>query len=323
MITRRVLVQTTQLLHQGFSGRLFKPASFNSKTARPKIIGKFEFKDPHTSSKSRTKQTFSTSATNNATMSSSLTVERVPCLSDNYSWLIHEPTQNITAVVDPAEVEPIIAALGNRKLDYILNTHHHWDHTGGNEALKSQYNCTIIGPKADAKRIPGIDIELSDGDTYKLGAAEFICYDTPGHTSGHVTFFFPQAAALFPGDTLFSLGCGRLFEGTPAQMWTSLSKLKILPPHTKIYCAHEYTQSNARFALSIDGDNRDLVDFAAEIDQKRRNGEPTVPSVLEKELKCNPFLRPDSIAIRKVLGVPVDADNAIAFGAIRKAKDIF
>jgi len=255
--------------------------------------------------------------------SPSLTVEPVPCLSDNYSWLIYEPTEGITAIVDPAEVEPIIAALGNRKLDFILNTHHHWDHTGGNEALKAKYNCTIIGPKADAQRIPGIDIQLADSDRYKIGAADLICYDTPGHTSGHVTFFFPQAAALFPGDTLFSLGCGRLFEGTSAQMWTSLSKLKVLPAETKIYCAHEYTQSNARFALSIDGGNSDLVDFAAEIDEKRRNGEATVPSVLERELKCNPFLRPDSVAIRKELGVPLDAENAVAFGVIRKAKDTF
>lgn len=254
-----------------------------------------------------------------------LQIERVPCLSDNYSWLLHEPQQGVTAVVDPAEAAPVLAALQAKgwKLTHIINTHHHYDHVGGNQALKQEFGCTIVGPAADAGRIPGIDVQLKDGDRYKLGAAEFICYDTPGHTRGHVTFFFPASKALFPGDTLFSLGCGRLFEGTPAQMWDSLSKLLPLPGDTRVFCAHEYTASNAKFAAFVDDGNTDLQQMKADIDAKRARGEPTVPSLLGDEINCNPFLRPDSPAIRAKLGVPAGASNAEAFGAIRSAKDTF
>jgi hydroxyacylglutathione hydrolase len=254
-----------------------------------------------------------------------LQIERVPCLSDNYSWLLHEPAAGVTAVVDPAEVAPVVEALRAKgwKLTHILNTHHHFDHVGGNEALKAQFGATIVGPAADAGRIPGIDVQLKDGDRYQLGAAELVCYDTPGHTRGHVTYHFPTSKALFPGDTLFSLGCGRLFEGTPAQMWMSLSKFAGLPEDTRVFCAHEYTQSNARFAMHVDGDNADLQRMAADIDAKRAAGQPTVPSLLGDERKCNPFLRPSSPAIREKLGVAPGASDAEAFGAIRSAKDTF
>lgn len=191
-------------------------------------------------------------------------------LQDNYSWLLR-CTDGAVAVVDPAEVGPVVSALDRLgwRLTHILNTHHHMDHVGGNLMLKSKYGATIVGPVADKDRIPGIDVALKDGDRYSLGDSELVCFDTPGHTRGHITFFFPEAKALFPGDTLFSLGCGRLFEGTPAQMWSSLSKLVVLDPETKVYCAHEYTQSNAKFAASVDPENEDLQRMKSDIDTKR------------------------------------------------------
>jgi len=200
-----------------------------------------------------------------------LQIERVPCLSDNYSWLLYDPTSKNAAVVDPAEVAPVVAALSrlNWNLSMIINTHHHADHTGANLALKAKYGATIVGPQADASRIPGIDIQMGDGDELQLGTAKFVCLDTPGHTKGHVTYHFPGTKALFPGDTLFALGCGRLFEGTPTQMWTSLSKFLTLSPDTKVYCAHEYTQSNAKFAVSVDPGNIDLQKRKTEIDAAR------------------------------------------------------
>lgn len=258
-----------------------------------------------------------------STMNDRIEIERVACLSDNYSWILQ--SKNVTAVVDPSEAEPVIRALGDRQLTHIINTHHHWDHVGGNEALKSKYNCTIIGPRADKDRIPGIDVALGEGDVYALDdtSIQLQCYDTPGHTRGHVTYYVPQASALFPGDTLFSLGCGRLFEGTPSQMWSSLSKLKALPPETKVYCAHEYTLSNAKFALAVDVENEELKAFASSVETRRKNGEATIPSILGDELKCNPFLRPDSPSIRKQLGIPLGSDDVNAFAKIRSAKDAF
>ena len=238
---------------------------------------------------------------------------------------MHDPSTGATAVVDPAETAPVVEALRRTgwNLTTILNTHHHMDHVGGNLALKARYNATIIGPAADADRIPGIDIALKDGDTAELGSAKFICYDTPAHTKGHVTYYFADSKALFPGDTLFSMGCGRLFEGTPAQMWTSLQKFLPLPDDTLVYCAHEYTQSNARFAISIDGENPDLQRRKEEVDAARSRGEPTIPVLLGNEKKVNPFLRPDNAEIRASLGVPAEASNEEAFAAIRAAKDRF
>ncbi|KAG7669762.1 hypothetical protein Ndes2526B_g06114 [Nannochloris sp. 'desiccata'] len=260
-----------------------------------------------------------------ATASGMLEIERVKCLSDNYSWLLHDPSTGATAVVDPAETAPVVEALRRKgwNLTTILNTHHHSDHVGGNLALKARYNATIIGPAADVDRIPGIDIALKDGDSAEVGNAKLVCFDTPAHTKGHVTYFFADSKALFPGDTLFSMGCGRLFEGTPAQMWSSLQKLIPLPDDTQVYCAHEYTQSNARFALSIDGNNPDLQRRKEEVDTARAHGEPTIPCLLGDEKKVNPFLRPDNKEIREALGVPADASNEEAFAAIRAAKDRF
>lgn len=254
-----------------------------------------------------------------------VSVERVPCLKDNYSWIIHDHATGKTAVVDPAEEGPVVAALKDKgwTLSHILNTHHHWDHTGGNEILKDMFNVCIVGPKADEDRIPGIDVALGDGDEYMLGNVRIVCYDTPGHTRGHITFHLPEVQALFPGDTLFSMGCGRLFEGTPEQMWASLSKLVPLDADTRVYCAHEYTLSNARFAMHVEPNNVALQRRFKEVEEARSKGIPTIPSVMGVELETNPFLRPDSKEIRASLNIPESASNAEAFGVIRRAKDSF
>eukprot|EP00198_Chlamydomonas_reinhardtii_P013489 XP_001702826.1 predicted protein [Chlamydomonas reinhardtii] len=259
-------------------------------------------------------------------------VVRVPCLSDNYVWLLHEAAPaggsggGRTAVVDPAEEAPVVEALAARgwSLDAVLNTHHHGDHTGANLALKRRFpGLVIVGPRADKDRIPGIDVQVGTGDTWHLGGLEVRVFDTPGHTRGHITYWVPQAASLFPGDTLFALGCGRLFEGSPQQMWTSLSQLAPLPDDTLVYCAHEYTQSNARFAVTVDPGNAALAQRKAAIDAARARGEPTVPSRLGEEKATNPFLRPHDPAIRQQLGFDAAAPDWQVFGAIRAAKDRF
>jgi hydroxyacylglutathione hydrolase len=253
-----------------------------------------------------------------------LRIEQIPVLNDNYVYLIHEPQAGVTGVVDPAVAEPVLDRLRVHgwKLDWILSTHHHTDHTGGNLELKQATGCQIAGPKADAARIPGIDRGLAAGDRFRLGNAEAVVYETPGHTSGHISYWFEQARALFCADTLFSLGCGRLFEGTPELMWRSLSKFAPLPADTMIYCAHEYTQSNARFALSVDPDNRVLQARAAEVERLRAAGQPTVPSTLGDERAANPFLRPHDPAIRRRLGLE-DADDVTVFAELRRRKDSF
>ncbi|KAK9794623.1 hypothetical protein WJX73_000636 [Symbiochloris irregularis] len=251
--------------------------------------------------------------------------QRIPCLSDNYAWLLTDTETGKTAVVDPSESKPVQAVLEqrDRKLDFILNTHHHWDHTGGNIELKEKYGSKIVGPAADHDRIPGIDTALADGDTWDFGSLKMHVFDTPGHTKGHITLWFPEAEALFPGDTLFVLGCGRLFEGSPKQMWSSLRKMIPLPPSTRIFCAHEYTQSNARFALHVNPDSTAMQQRKREIDAMRAQGIATVPSLLRQELECNPFLRPGDPGIRRSLGIPADASDEDAFAAIRQAKDKF
>ncbi|GLT91647.1 hypothetical protein SLE2022_095230 [Rubroshorea leprosula] len=258
-------------------------------------------------------------------MSSSLQIELVPCLRDNYAYLLHDVDTGTVGVVDPSEASPLINAL-NRKnwnLNYILNTHHHYDHTGGNLELKARYGAKVIGSALDRDRIPGIDIVLNNGEKWMFAGHEVHVIETPGHTRGHISFYFPGSGAIFTGDTLFSLSCGKLFEGTPEQMLSSLKKITSLPDDTHVYCGHEYTLSNSKFALSIEPNNEALQSYAAHVAQLRGKGLPTIPTTLKIEKACNPFLRTSSTEIRQTLGIPVTSDDAEALGIIRHAKDNF
>ena len=220
-------------------------------------------------------------------------IEIIPCLQDNYSYLIIDESNNSACVVDPSESQPIISFLENKniKLKYILNTHHHYDHIGGNQELKKKYGSIVVGFKADSKRIPGIDMLLEDNQIWK--AENFIAkiIHIPGHTTGHICFHFFKEKLAFTGDTLFSLGCGRLFEGTYAEMFNSLNKIKSLPEKTKIYCGHEYTLNNAKFCIEQDPHNRNLKKKLDEIKKKIKDGLPTIPSTIKDELNCNIFLK--------------------------------
>jgi hydroxyacylglutathione hydrolase len=253
-----------------------------------------------------------------------LTVHRIPARKDNYLWLAVEPEKKAVAVVDPAEAAPVRARLKELglTLTHILNTHHHNDHTGGNLELKEEFGLTIVGPRADRDRIPGIDIAVGDGERVMLGNAEAQVFDVPGHTRGHIAYWFADSNALFCGDTLFAMGCGRLFEGSPEQMWRSLSKFRALPEETLVYCAHEYTLSNARFALTVDGGNAALRERTAKVAAMRAADQPTVPSTLAEERATNPFLRADRPELAAAVGLAGSAPAEV-FGAIRAAKDSF
>ena len=244
----------------------------------------------------------------------------VPCLSDNYAYLVR--TENTCAVVDPSEAEPVAAALSARgwSLTHILNTHHHHDHTGGNLDLKQRFGARIVGPAKDAGRIPGIDIGVDELSGWQFDGLPVQVLEVPGHTRGAITFVIEGNA--FTGDTLFAMGCGRLFEGDPPTMWASLSKLLRLPDATRIYCGHEYTQSNGRFALTLEPDNAALQARMREVEMMRAKGQPTVPSTMALEKQTNPFLRPGSAEIRKTVGMETNTDVAV-FGEIRKRKDSF
>ena len=253
-----------------------------------------------------------------------LTIIQIPVLTDNYIYLIHDPVSAETAVIDPALAQPVLDVLDKKgwRLTYILNTHHHWDHVGGNLELKQKTGCKIIAAQSDRDRIPGIDIGVSEDDVISLGSHTARVISTPGHTSGHIVYYFAEDGALFCGDTLFVMGCGRLFEGTPEQMWNSLQKLKALPPSTRIYCTHEYTQTNGRFALSVEPDNPQLQQKMLEVQQLRAENKPTVPSTIEQERATNPFFRADSISIQKTLGMERQSPVSV-FTELRKRKDSF
>ena len=253
-----------------------------------------------------------------------LSIIQIPVLTDNYIYLIHERVSDETAVVDPALALPVLDVLDKKgwRLNCILNTHHHWDHVGGNLELKQKTGCKIIAPQSDRHRIPGIDIGVSEGDVITLGAGMARVISTPGHTSGHIVYHFAEDNALFCGDTLFAMGCGRLFEGSAEQMWDSLQKLKALPASTRIYCTHEYTQTNGRFALSVEPDNTQLQQKMIEVQRLRAENKPTVPSTIEQERATNPFFRSDSINIQKTLGLEGQSPVRV-FTELRKRKDSF
>jgi hydroxyacylglutathione hydrolase len=253
-----------------------------------------------------------------------LQIEQIPVLRDNYVYLLHDAESGATAAVDPAVAGPVsqTAAAKGWTLSHILNTHHHDDHTGGNLALKKEHNLRVVGARHDAHRIPGIDLQVGHGESFLLGEAAAMVIAVPGHTAGHIAYWFPESRALFCGDTLFALGCGRLFEGSAEQMWSSLLKLRGLPDDTLVYCAHEYTQSNARFARLVERDNQQLVARAAEVDALRARQLPTVPSTLADEKETNPFLRADLESVKAAVGLP-GAEPARVFAEIRRRKDAF
>ena len=227
-----------------------------------------------------------------------LEVIRIPVLSDNYVWLVHEPESQETMVVDPAVSEPVLAEAEKRgwTITQIWNTHWHPDHTGGNAAIKEATGCHITGPEAERERIPTLDTMVKGGDTVALGAVTAEVIDVPAHTAGHIAFHIPSENVAFVGDTLFAMGCGRLFEGTAAQMYDNMRKLEALPDSTKIYCAHEYTQSNGEYALAAEPDNLAIKERMAEVLTLRARGEATVPTTIRQERATNPFMRARSVA---------------------------
>lgn len=255
---------------------------------------------------------------------SALAIHMFPCLADNYGYLLHDTESGTTAAVDTPDADEILRQLDAKgwRLTHVLNTHHHSDHAGGNLALKARTGCTIVGPRADAARIPGLDVAVGEGDTVALGAQRATVHDTPGHTRGHIVYHFAEAQAAFVGDTLFALGCGRLFEGTPGQMWSSLQKILRWPADTRLYCAHEYTASNARFALTVEPQNAALRARAEAVEKLRAAGTPTVPSTLAEEKATNPFLRAASAELRATIGL-AGAPDVEVFAKTRALKDAF
>lgn len=253
-----------------------------------------------------------------------LDILTIPCRRDNYAFLLHNADRGLTALVDAPELAPIEAALRARGwgLDLIALTHHHHDHVEAVAPLCQAHGASVAGARADAHRLPPLDIALDPGDSLDLAGEPARVLDVPGHTLGHIAFHLPGAKAVFTGDSLMAMGCGRLFEGTAAMMWDSLTRLAALPPDTMVCSGHEYTASNARFAMSIDPDNPALATRMAAIDAAEDAGTPTVPSFLGEEMATNPFLRAADPAIRAALGME-DAADAAVFAEIRARKDSF
>jgi hydroxyacylglutathione hydrolase len=251
-----------------------------------------------------------------------LDIRMFPCLSDNYGVLIHDPTTNSTASIDAPDEAAVLAALDDAgwTLTHIMVTHHHADHTQGIAGLKQRFDCHVVGPRAEAAKIAGLDETVGEGDTWRFGPYEAQIFDTPGHTKGHIVYWFRNPGVLFAGDTLFALGCGRVFEGTMEEMWSSLDKLTRLPRETLVYCGHEYTLSNARFALTVEPGNVHLQARAGEAEEKRANGEPTLPTTIGSELDANPFMRANRPEVKAAVDLP-DASDAEVFAEIRRRKD--
>ncbi len=255
---------------------------------------------------------------------SGLDIHQIRVLGDNYVHLLHDRASGKCAAVDPAKTDPVKAALDSMgwELSHILITHDHADHTGGNRKLKRAYGCEIVGSNTDRDSIPGLDTPVSEGNLVMIGESKCRVMEVPGHTPGHVAYHFADERALFPGDTLFVLGCGRLFGGTAEQMWASLCRFRELPGDTLVYCAHEYSQANARFALSVDRDNTDLARAAERIDRLRAEGKSTVPSTIADEIATNPFLRADVASFQQGVGL-AGLDPVAVFAEIRRRKDNF
>lgn len=251
-------------------------------------------------------------------------VFQLPARKDNFAYLLREPGSGLVAAVDTPDADVISSFLDGRgwRLDIILNTHHHHDHVGGNLALAQRYGCRIYGAAKDAARIPGIGERLRAGDEFQLGRERVSVFGCDGHTIGHIAYWMPESKLLFVGDTLFSLGCGGLFEGSPLQMWDSLARLRELPGDTLVCCAHEYTLENAAYALTVEPGNQALRDRVREAERQRAEGKPTVPSTLASEKACNPFLRPESSEIQRRLGVE-GRELWEVFAAVRADKDRF
>ena len=248
----------------------------------------------------------------------------LPVLTDNYIYLVHDSLSKETAAIDPALAQPVLQALDQKgwRLAWIFNTHHHADHVGGNLELKQKTRCQIIAAETDKDRIPGIDRGVNEGDFVSLGRHTARVIATPGHTRAHIVFHFAEDNRLFCGDTLFVMGCGRLFEGTAEQLWRSLQKLKALPPQTQVYCTHEYTQTNGRFAITVEPENQQLRERMVAVDRLRRDNLPTVPTTIAEEMATNPFFREDSEALQKSLGME-NRNPVEIFAKLRQLKDSF
>lgn len=254
-----------------------------------------------------------------------LEIVTVPCLQDNYAYLLHDAASGETALVDAPEAAPILAALKERgwRLGAILLTHHHADHVQAVDELRAATGARVIGAAADRHRLPALDTAVAEGDTLTVCGEPMRVIDVSGHTVGHVALYLPDTGAVFSGDSLMACGCGRLFEGTPAMMWASLRKLMALPPETLVCSGHEYTTGNIAFALTIEPGNAMLKSRQSEVAAARARQQPTVPSRLSEELATNPFLRPDQAAIRDTLGFGPGAEDAEVFAEIRRRKDVF
>jgi hydroxyacylglutathione hydrolase len=253
-----------------------------------------------------------------------MNIEIISCLKDNYSYLIHEEKTNTVAIIDPSDFEPCDKLIKNKykKLDYILNTHHHYDHVGGNEKLKKKYKSIVLGFVSDKDRIPGIDKFLNDNQNFKIGSLNFLVIFIPGHTTGHIAFYLEKEKIIFTGDTLFSLGCGRVFEGTYEQMFKSINKLKKLPKETKIYCGHEYTKKNLEFCIKYEPNNEYLRKKKDWLDTKFKSNFPSIPVSIKDELRTNIFLRCNEQSVKNVLNLNNSSEQEI-FVKLRDLKDNF
>ena len=256
------------------------------------------------------------------TAMTTLEIHQFACLDDNYGVLIRDPDTNEVASIDAASADAVKAALAETgwKLTQILTTHHHWDHTDGNLALKQETGCRITGPRGEADKIPGIDVKVGEGDSFKFGGFTVEVYETPGHTAGHIIYYIPEAKVAFVGDTLFAMGCGRVNEGSMEEMWLSVAKVAALPEDTALYCGHEYTVSNAKFALSVEPGNEALQKRAREVEALRAAGKPTLPTRVDIERETNPFVRAASPEIRANVGLP-DAEDWEVFAEVRERKN--